>query len=345
MTGRKVKKLKYLLMAALMIFTVLPFGAAFANGEQGVAGTQVMCPDDLHVACAVYTITADADTPEMGGVYIGGWCGSHTEFKGSDSESYGFIDFGDKVKVYAQAKAGYHFLEWHYQQETYCENKNVYGDPGEKDGVEYIPITLAGCEKIKHVTAVFAEDEVATPTPTSTPTEAPTPTPTPTPTEGPTPTPTPTEAPTEGPTPTPTPTPTEGPTPTPMPTEAPTETPTPTLTPTEAPTETPTPTPTSSPAEEPTAPPNTADPDETSTPVPASESTPVPTQEPTPVVTPSPEVRAIIIESPVPEIMAEESAPVAPASLPKTGGVPSAVFYGLGGLICTAGVLIRKKLK
>ncbi len=42
----------------------------------------------------------------------------------------------------------------------------------------------------------------------------------------------------------------------------------------------------------------------------------------------------------------EEAAPAAPVDeLPKTGGVPAGIFYGLGGLIAAAGVILKKKNK
>ena len=43
--------------------------------------------------------------------------------------------------------------------------------------------------------------------------------------------------------------------------------------------------------------------------------------------------------------IADEEIPAAPAELPKTGGVPAVIFYGFGGLISAAGVMIRRKIK
>jgi LPXTG-motif cell wall-anchored protein len=45
------------------------------------------------------------------------------------------------------------------------------------------------------------------------------------------------------------------------------------------------------------------------------------------------------------EVIADEPIPVAPVELPKTGGVPAVIFYGLGGLISSAGIMIRRKIK
>ncbi len=69
-----------------------------------------------------------------------------------------------------------------------------------------------------------------------------------------------------------------------------------------------------------------------------------------PVIIPvEPAAAAPAIEEPVsePQIeeIAEEEAPAAPAELPKTGGVPAAVFYGLGGFIAVMGVALRSKTK
>ena len=45
------------------------------------------------------------------------------------------------------------------------------------------------------------------------------------------------------------------------------------------------------------------------------------------------------------EVVVEEEVPAAPAQLPKTGGIPGVVLYGLGGLISAAGLVLRKKFK
>lgn len=51
-----------------------------------------------------------------------------------------------------------------------------------------------------------------------------------------------------------------------------------------------------------------------------------------------------VIESQV-EVTVNEAIPEAPAQLPKTGGVPEVMLYGLGGLISAIGVMIRRKTK
>lgn len=86
-------------------------------------------------------------------------------------------------------------------------------------------------------------------------------------------------------------------------------------------------------------------------------STPMPTPTPTPKPTPSP-TPAEVKDQQVPEAPAkvetptteqdntivDDSVPAAPITeLPKTGGMPAGVLYGLGGFITTAGVLLRKR--
>lgn len=44
-------------------------------------------------------------------------------------------------------------------------------------------------------------------------------------------------------------------------------------------------------------------------------------------------------------VIVDEEIPAAPAELPKTGGVPEVLFYGFGGLISAAGVMIRRKTR
>ncbi len=58
---------------------------------------------------------------------------------------------------------------------------------------------------------------------------------------------------------------------------------------------------------------------------------------------PSPVVQELPHGDPVEDV--NEVVPAAPVSLPKTGGIPAAAFGGLGGLLATAGLFLRRKLK
>jgi LPXTG-motif cell wall-anchored protein len=62
-------------------------------------------------------------------------------------------------------------------------------------------------------------------------------------------------------------------------------------------------------------------------------------------VEPAAQAPAVTPPAEVPQMteVTEEVLPAGPAALPKTGGIPAGVLYGIGGLITAAGLLIRKK--
>lgn len=44
-------------------------------------------------------------------------------------------------------------------------------------------------------------------------------------------------------------------------------------------------------------------------------------------------------------VIEDEEVPTAPAYLPQTGGIPAGIFYGFGGLVTTAGLILRMRLR
>jgi LPXTG-motif cell wall-anchored protein len=162
---------------------------------------------------------------------------------------------------------------------------------------------------------------------------------TPTPTD--VPTATPTDAPQATPTDTPVATPTDTPVATPTDTPVATPTDTPQATPTDTPQATPTDTPVATPTDTPQATP-------TDTPVATPTDRPErPDREPTPTDTPDEPFENILdgpqaLSAPITEAIVEIDPPLALA-LPKTGEIPATLFYGIGGMLSTLGVFLRRK--
>lgn len=309
----------------LNVLLLLVIGLVLLVSFPGMAENELKNPiENIGSAsndCPTYTVTAEAQTPDMGGVCIGIKNDGTFDFKGMETKSFGYVE--DRiVKVYAKAKPGFIFSRWVYDQEIYDRGYKVYDGEGSSNGINYIFVALAGCDLSKYVKAVFCKYE---PTPVPTSTKTPTPTATPTPTQTPSPTPTATVSP--APTNTSTPSPTPVSSTTPGPTQASTPTPAVTNNPTAAPTSGPTNAPTSVP---------------TSVPNKVTTITPTPTPTASPILEKTP---PIIEPTPVPDIEIEdEDVPTEPI-LPKTGGIPGMLPCGIGGLLAIAGLTFGINIK